>query len=232
MPEYYEWRCGIPKDHVRGFQSDLVGARWIDTAEDEGAYFHQTFRDFGIVSDPQRGWEKLAYELRLINLTTEDPIRADTPGRVQIARSCDRLAKRLDKTARDIAKLTANNEFLFVNFELRKAGLIDDTTETVSVLHRKARSLETIAEALRSKGTKPKWRRTEAHRQRVVLAYIIAPLFEAEFGQPSRPVGGSASIDLAQTNDWTRFFQAVAFAFWDERETPNRQGVLWAATRL
>ena len=66
---------------------------------------------------------------------------------------------------------------------------------------------------------------------RIQLAALLAPVFKEHFNQDAVPIGGSETLPVSETNDWTRVFQAVAFAFLGERESPDRQHVLWEATK-
>ena len=64
---------------------------------------------------------------------------------------------------------------------------------------------------------------------RFELACLLVPVFEEHFCQKAVPCGGSHHRELEDTNDWTRFFQAVVHAFMGERATPDRQAILWRA---
>lgn len=217
-------RVGIPRQMIEQHHRQLLKRGWIDGPEIEADYFRAVLRDFGISRDPTNGWTALAYELRLINLTMPDPINADAKGKAEISQECEEIAGQLDKVAQKMIALMHHTEVI-VGFHSLNLNVADGAP----AMFETARNLEALAQYLKPTKRQTKWKTTERRRQRIELACELSELFEREFEQEARPVGGSAFRDLGDTNDWTRFFQAVASVFLNESVTPDRQAILWAA---
>lgn len=222
-PRFHE-RTGISREMMETHHRQLLKLGWIDAPEIEGEFFREVLREFGISQVPKSGWTALAYELRLINLIMPDTIDENMKGAAKISSDCEELATQLDKIAEQVIALTHHTEVSVSLYSLKF-----DIAEGVPKMFETARNLEVLARHL--KPTKPsgKWKATERRRQRIELACELSGLFEGEFGQPAKPVGGSASLELEYTNDWTRFFQAIASVFLNEQATPDRQAILWEA---
>lgn len=218
---------GVPLAQRVKLYDKMVSAHWIGTPEQEGEYFQEMLPQFGFLATPKSGWPSLAYELRLIDLNLPERPRTTTKGRAEVAKQCDKLGDDAWKLVLALGDLSGNLEFMSAQFV---SGTFVDSDQITSIIGIRAK-LETIARHLRSMKQPPKWRQTELRRIRVELACKITPLFEAEFSLSARPVGGSASLELSQTNDWTRFYQAIASALLRETVTPDRQEILWEAAR-
>ena len=202
----------------------LLKLGWIDAPEIEGVFFRDVLREFGITQDPKSGWTALAYELRLVNLIMPETIDRNTKGAAKISSDCKEIATQLDQIAQRVIALTHHTEVSVSLYSLKF-----DVADGVPKMFETARNLEALARHLKPAKPPGKWKTTERRRQRIELACELSGLFEDEFGQPAKPVGGSASLELEDTNDWTRFFQAIASVFLNEQRTPDRQAILWEA---
>lgn len=220
-------RMGIPRQMLEKHHRQYLNGGLFDPPEIEGDFFHAVLREFGISQDPKNGWTTLAYELRLINMIMPDPMDEDTKGKVELSHDCESIANKLDDLARQAGELTHHTDVVvgLHDLELNIADGVLHLLET-------ARNLKALASHLNPSRRPTKWKSTERRRQRIELACELSGLFESEFDQAAKPVGGSAPLALDDTNDWTRFFQAIASVFLKERETPDRQAILWAAASM
>ena len=170
------------------------------------------------------GWQHLAFELRLISFSAEEPTPPTKLGRAQLAARSRHLSQRMIDLLTSLSDLSHEAEFMVAS-SLSNSGFGSNLAEMATI----SRQLETIATHLDSLPQPPRWRDRARRRSRVILAVQLTELFEGQFGERAAPVGGSADLPLKDTNNWTRFFQAVAYAFYQERVTPDRQAVLWEA---
>lgn len=210
--------------HIVDMYNNFRKAKWIDTPKNEGEFFAELFLSFGLMLFPSSGWEALAYELRLIELSLPQRPRLETKGRAQLATECVKLQLNCDTLLTNLAKFTQNFDIL-VALSMTNVRLYDSIV-SLNLLKNDLIKVETH---LRSLNQPPKWRQTQMRSMRVELAWKLSELFEDQFQRPAKPVGGSASLSLDQTNDWTRFFQSIASVFLAESVTPDRQAVLWEA---
>lgn len=222
-PRFHE-RMGIPRQTLEKHHRQYLKGGLFDTPEIEGDFFHSVLREFGISKDPKNGWAKLAYELRLINMVMPDPIGEETKGKVELSHDCQRVANKLDDLARQAGELTHHTDVV-VGLHALELNIADGVLHIMDT----ARILKALASHLNPRKHPAKWKSTERRRQRIDLACELSGLFESEFAQAAKPVGGSAPLELEDTNDWTRFFQAIASVFLNEQVTPDRQAILWEA---
>lgn len=95
------------------------------------------------------------------------------------------------------------------------------------------RDLEWLADFLRSVGDskkpqQPKWRQKDAFEQRVFRGQCLAVIYEEAFGKPATVVTGARTTALGH---WADFYQRMVAMAFDERATPNLEGVLDEARR-
>jgi len=215
---------GLSREQAVDLYEGLLRLGWIDSPEIEGPFFSELLTEFGVNSAPKSGWPHLAYELRLVECTLPSLPKANTKGRADLAKKCIELAEKSGRVFSEIAELTLHADILIVQRE-PECKLGDDFL----AVRRLQTKLERIAAQLKSERQPPKWRQSQLHNIRIGLASNLAGIFESEFNQAAKPVGGSASLQIEHTNDWTRFFQAIASVFMKEKVTPDRQNVLWKA---
>lgn len=217
-------RTGISRQMLEKHHRQFLKGGFFDPPEIEGDFFHSVLREFGISQDPKNGWTTLAYELRLINMIMPDPMDEDTKGKVELSHDCERVANKLDDLARQAGELTHHTDVV-VGLHVLELDISDGVLHIMET----ARNLKALASHLNPLKHPTKWKSSERRRQRIELACELSGLFESEFNQAAKPVGGSAPLELDDTNDWTRFFQAIASVFLNEQVTPDRQAILWEA---
>jgi hypothetical protein len=223
-PPYEFW--GVTREQVEKDYPQFLKSGWIGSAEQEAPLFRDACKECGIVSEPKHGWKNLAYEIRLIELTLPDGATDDTLGRAQLAEKCIKVSDQLWECYKTLGEFTWSNEFTMAQFE---SGLsLNKSFDNISDIRRTLGRLSTYLSATKNR---PKWRQRVNRIRRLVLACKLAPLFELEFEQLAKPVGGSTVLQLSETNDWTRFFQAIASLVLSENVTPDRQAILWEAAQ-
>lgn len=215
---------GLPRASIVELYNSLLKGGLIGPPETEGEFFREVSVSFGVHHLPKSGWTNLGYELRLINIVLPEKTKTYTKGRSDLANQCKKNSNEIWKIISDISLLSQSSEIQMAQIDCELV-----LTPSVLELVKLRQSLEKIASHLKKSRQPPKWRAANLRRMRVELATRLAPLFENEFGSPARPVGGSASMELEETNDWTRFYQAIAFVFLDEKVSPDRQAILWEA---
>ncbi len=208
----------------------LSNGRWIDDSETEGKFFRAKLEQFGVDRQPKNGWSNLAYELRLVEISLPDRTKPDDIGRAELARQAQKLSVDAKKLQSDFVRANENIDFMVAMHFSAGVSKGGQAQRIVSELALFCRELDACAQRLKEMPQSPKWRQKELRNIRLELACKLAVLFETEFGLPAKPVGGSASLSLSETNCWTRFYQAIASAFWQEEATPDRQAILWEAT--
>ena len=217
---------GVPREQIEKDYDGWVASGWIGTAEEEGEAIRIALADFGFANEPKSGWAKIGYEVRIIELSMSGRVTPDEKGHAELAKECSAISDTLRDTGNRAANLSHHKAISVAQYFTGVTSVAD-----VGALFKMASELDRIADYLRVNTQKPKWRTTEMRSARVELACKLAPVFEMEFGLPPRPVGGSAVMDLDQTNLWTIFYQAIASLILNEKVTPDRQDVLWEAAR-
>jgi hypothetical protein len=195
----------------------------------EGEFIQKMFQSFGFDIDPKDGWHFVAYELRLLQIATPFNDLEEEIGRAALAKRCAKLSDDAQKVLLEFAELTKHIEFCTQISTVAQDEANKLPPDFFSSFIVFTNNLDRCVERLNDMPQAPKWRRTEWRIRRVELARNLAKLFESQFGLVAKPVGGSASLPLEETNLWTRFYQAVAWAFWNEHVTPDRQAILWEA---
>lgn len=199
---------------------------WLPDSETEISYWVDTFAEFELLVGPRGGWADLSLDLRLVNCALPDAIGISELGRPALARKIEALAEDLKTVRLELAKLSWNADVIAVT--LRNEITFPANSP---VLVQVEQSLTNTAKKLAKWKQKPRWREAHQRQRRIELAILLSRVFEKHFGEKALPSGGSHTRALTEANNWTRFFQAVAFAFWNERATPDRQAVLWEATK-
>lgn len=221
-PQYFVPNRESLLDLYKGFTKN----GWFPSAETEVDFWIETLSSFGLTAVPVSGWEKLSLDIRLANLALSDGLNDTSLGRAALAKKLTALADKLDDIEAELTALSWNPDIIAVT-------LRDNNSyqKRLPEIHQFGLMLRTTSEALAQWKQKPRWREAHQRMRRMELAVLLSRVFVEHFGQAATPCGGSHFRPIEETNDWTRFYQAVAFAFWDERETPDRQAVLWEATR-
>lgn len=214
-------RQGILREQVETDYSS-----WIGTGEQDGTIIRDTLAEMAFALEPQSGWDKIGYEVRLIELSMTG-LWPEEKGHVQLARECRKLASTVQRSAESIAGLT-QWQAVSVASMLTKSSIGDHVSDFFVT----ARRLETVAAYLEAEKLPTKWASTRRREARLVLACKLAPIFEQEFRMPAKPRGGSdAHLDIRDEIAWTKFYQGIAKLVIGEAETPDRQEILWEAAQ-
>lgn len=213
------------REDLERIYSASVSSGSLPAPEKDAVIFAQKFAQLHGECAPKSGWEALAKELRLIQLACGSIGMGVLPAskvRAKVARAQKRLAEAqalLNELEFELDYVTAilslPDHYAFRAREKDLADLVAD--------------LSSVAEWLEANKPAAKWSATSRRQHRVRLAVLLKPLFEEQFGEQARPVGGSAAVADADSNDWTRFFQMAASIFFGENATPDRQALLWEA---
>lgn len=221
----YENAVARRDDLKRIYEADIASGR-LPPPEEDGLRFEEAFKKLKGEKSPKSGWPTVARELRLVELSC-GPLTKHLKSHVQVRKDVLKALKLLG----GVQELLRGLEY-----ELHYVSAIYTRPDPYA-LRQRERALGQLKQELADISAwlgraKPpaKWNARSMRQQRVKLAVLLSPLFKREFGDAARPVGGSARVEDADSNDWTRFYQMAASIFWDERSTPDRQAVLWEAT--
>ncbi|WP_301750367.1 hypothetical protein [uncultured Erythrobacter sp.] len=188
------------------------------------ARIRQAFVDFGFVLIPNSGWENFLFELDLIFVQFDVP---DTrKGHAELRRDVDACIVKLEAVRAMLYEFNHSIDFS-VAAMLSEAG----TNGNIPMIEALIKSHETVSAWLAEHSQPPRWRGKTLRNTRIDLATKLLTIFHCEFGIAPKPDGGSAHVPIAEANEWQRFFQACAFVRMQERETPDRQAILWEAYR-
>lgn len=208
----------------RIYQTDMASGR-LPLPKEDALRFEEEFNKRGGEKSPKSGWLSVAGELRLFGLGC-DSLAKNGMSHAQVQKDVRKALKRLGEAQELLHGL--ENELYYVS-------AIYSLPDPYAVRHRE-KGLDELKQDLAHisawlEWSKPpaKWNARSMRQQRVRLAVLLSPLFEREFGIAAKPVGGSAEVEDADSNDWTRFYQMAASIFWGEHSTPDRQAVLWEA---
>lgn len=217
---------GIPRERVEKDYPTWVKSGWIAEASVEGELVRETLHGFGFALEPKSGWPKIGYEVRLIELSMTGKW-PEEKGSAQQSRDCAKLAEEVKRMAFALSKLSGSQNIF-------TASCIIDAqfTEHLTGFFKTASDLEKVAAYLRENKQSAKWASAQRREARLILACKLAPVFEAEFAKPAKPRGGSEALPRIEDEaEWTQFYQGIAKLFFDEVESPDRQGILWEAAR-
>lgn len=195
--------------------------------ESEADFWEAQLAEYQVEQRPLQGWSVLAREIRLVNLGLSDPVRRDAPGKAEKAKKARKMARRLEALAQELIEWSWDTQLGGAVLHAQGKFKLDPLP-----LKELAKTFDIGAEVMESEPQSPRWRESAQRNLRIELAVLLSPVFENLFGLKAVPCGGSHARELSDTNDWTRFFQAVASAFWQETVTPDRQAVLWEATQI
>lgn len=195
---------------------------WMAPRRDRFEAMREAFAEFHFDLEPEAGWTTLLDELDLIFVQFDVP---DTSkGHAELRRDVEECIKKLTEIRSTFFSLNHSIDFMWAA-TMSKA----DANEHIPTIEALIRSHETVAQFLDEHKQAPRWRERTMRRSRVELATKLLSIFEREFGLMPKPNGGSAHIPIEDANEWQRFFQACSFIRLGERETPDRQAVLWEA---
>lgn len=200
----------------------------IPPVEEEAQYWKNLFAEFKLCPPDNLDWNFLAKELRFIELEEAEHPRHSTLGNAELAKRFLVIGQTLEDLASEFTKLTYTTAGILAEIELQKAGK-SRPSGTIMGWSFWAKSLSKL---LTDTPQKPRWREKAIRQANIALAFKLAELFELCFNQRATPVSGGEYRELQETNDWTRFFQLVSYAFYGLQATADRQGVLWAASKL
>jgi hypothetical protein len=205
-------------DMLRGYET--MG--WMAPSAERHAAIRETFQEFGFELEPVSGWNNFLFELDLIFVQFDVP---DTrKGYAQLKREVDACIAKLEALRTTFLDFNHNLDFT-VAAMLSKA----ETNGHIQTVDALIKSHKTVSAWLADNGQSPRWREKTMRNTRVELATKLLTIFQSEFGKMPKPDGGSAHIPIQEANDWQRFFQACALIRLKERETPDRQAILWEA---
>ncbi len=200
----------------------------IPPLEDEAEYWKNCFASFKLTPPDNLDWKSLAKELRFIELEEAVHPRQSTLGNAELAKRFLAISQTLEKLEYEFSALTATTAGTLAEIELQKVGRKAPQGSIIGW----AFWAKSMSNKLNETAQKPRWRDKSIRNANIALAFKLGVLFEGYFNQPAIPVSGSAVLELEDTNDWTRFFQAVSFSIYGLRATADRQAVLWAAAKL
>ncbi|WJY19826.1 hypothetical protein QQS45_06330 [Alteriqipengyuania flavescens] len=215
------------RDDLQRIYDASVASGSIPVPELDAVRFEAAFKDRKGEKSPKSGWLVVARELRLVELGCGS-LAKNGMSHAQVQKEVQKALKRLGEAQELLHGL---------EYELYYVSAIYSRPDPYAVRHRERglgelkQDLAHISAWLEWAKPPAKWNARSMRQQRVRLAVLLSPLFEREFGLAAKPVGGSASVEDADSNDWTRFYQMAASIFWGEHSTPDRQAVLWEATR-
>ncbi|GEM_PF-7111836 len=228
MPRHriaYENAVAGRDDLKRIYEADIASGR-LPPPEEDALRFEEAFKKRSGEKSPKSGWPIVAGELRLVELGCGS-LAMHGKSHAQVQKDVRKALKRLGE---------AQGLLRGLEYELYYVSAIYSRPDPYAVRHRETalsdlkQDLADISVWLEWAKPPAKWNARSIRQQRVRLAVLLAPLFEREFGSAAKPVGGSARVEDADSNDWTRFYQMAASVFWGEHSTPDRQAVLWEAT--
>lgn len=203
-----------------------IGA--IPPVEEEALHWKNLFAEFELCPPDNLDWNFLAKELRFIELEEAEHPRHSTLGNAELAKRFLVIGQKLEELGSEFIKLTYTTAGLLAERELQRAG---KRPPSGSIFGWALRA-KNLAALLTETPQKPRWREKSIRHANIALAFKLADLFELCFSKRATPVSGGEYRELQETNDWTRFFQVVSYAFYGLKETADRQGVLWAASKL
>ncbi|WP_292940482.1 MULTISPECIES: hypothetical protein [unclassified Novosphingobium] len=192
----------------------------------EISYWRDLFERFSINSDCVGNWAELSLDLRLASSVISSPADASVMGRAALSKKLSGLAKSLADVSRELRELSFDVEIMAVTWSENLPIHVP-----ILAIGEAEKTLTRLAKTLKERKQTQRWREAQQRSRRTELAALLTPVFQAHFGVKAVPCGGSHVRQLDEANEWTRFFQAVAFALFDERVTPDRQAVLWEATK-
>lgn len=219
-------RRGLGRDIIERHYSLLLERGLIADAEAVGKSIQLELSKEGFTLTPKGGWTKIGYEIVITELSLSSSVDGNTAANSELSKECSKIAASLRKAGNRAANLSRHEA---VSIAQIAAGV--KSVVNLAALLKMAADLERIADHLRRDEQKSKWRVSEMRSTRLALAVKLSPIFEAEFGTAARPVGGSASVPLSETNEWTIFFHVVASFILGGHVTADRQAILWEATR-
>lgn len=195
---------------------------WMAPRGERFEAMQEAFAEFHFDLSPAAGWTTLLNELDLVFVQFDVP---DTSkGHAELRREVGVCIKKLKEIRSTFFTFNHSIDFMWAA-SMSKA----DANEHIATIETLIRSHETVAQFLDENKQSPRWRERTIRKSRVELATKLLTIFEREFGLMPKPDGGSAHIPIQEANAWQRFFQACAFIRLGERETPDRQAVLWEA---
>ena len=228
MPKFrvgYENAVASRADLTRIYEAILASGGFPNPEED-AILFEEAYKERKGKKEPRSGWESIAKELRLIELGC-GPLVTKSMSHAQILKDVRKAQALL---------VQANAVLKGLEYQLPYLSAINSRPDRLAVMQREKGIGEMVRDLANARAFlerfKPpaKWNARSKRQMRVRLAVLLSPLFESEFGEKAKPVGGSARVEDADSNDWTRFYQMAASIFWGEHSTPDRQAVLWEAT--
>lgn len=200
----------------------------IPSLEEDVDYWRACLAQFNLHPPKEMNWQYLAKELRLISLEEAERPSEVALGNSDLSKQVRKIASDL-KTAFDrLAAAQVNTATFMATKALQEKGWSEPSG---SILFW-ANWAERLADELAKQQQRPRWRQKALRNSKIALACKLSELFEQCFDKKASPIGGSEPRKLEDTNEWTRFFQAVAFSFYGDRETNDRQAVLWEASRI
>ncbi len=225
--------CSDSERRKLEFELRWIQESFVDPPEKLSDIYRDVFEKFHFDLIPSSGFIALALEISVVlhMLHGEIPNKNFIPSKT--ASFGKALAGRLSSVKGDLF-LFLNNSGEFLHFanggEEFEAHNV--TTEEIAALDSISRKLALMSEAIQRQERPKKWAASELRMLRIRLAGEVSSLFEHEFGQAAKPLGGSASRNLQDENNWVRFYQSIAYLLLDESATPDRQAVLWEGYKL
>lgn len=196
---------------------------WIPEREVRAATIQAALCECGFYDVPKSGWPSFCYELDLIFIAMPDRVDESNKGHAALAKQLEHEADAIEKAQRRFQELSCSMDYLWAESQCGEQGSNWKRLNDVKT------SLRKIAVFLKERPQPARWRNAAQRKFRVDLATKVSTIFELEFGEEAKPVGGSAARELDETNRWTKFFQGCALILMNERASPDRQAILWEA---
>lgn len=196
---------------------------WIAPREERASSIQAALCECGFTKQPKSGWPHVCYELDLIFIALPDRVDDRNIGHAGLAKLVEQEAESLARSKSRLQELSCQIDFIWAESQCGSSG------KNWRRLNETEQALRRIVEFLKERPQPARWRNAAQRKFRIELATKVSTLFELEFDEEAKPVGGSAARELVDTNNWTRFFQACALIVLGERSSPDRQAVLWEA---
>lgn len=228
MPKFrigYENSVASRHDLERALEADVASGR-LPPYKEDALRFEEAFKERKGERSPKSGWPTVARELRLVELACGSLSKQGKP-HTQVRKDVLKAHKLLEEAQELLQEL--DHELYYVSAIITRPDPYA-VRRREKALGELKQDLADISALLDWAKPPAKWNARSMRQQRVKLAVLLSPIFEREFGKAAKPVGGSARVEDADSNDWTRFYQMAASIFWGEHSTPDRQAVLWEAT--
>ncbi len=200
-----------------------ISGGYGESPETKAKQYQELLNRFSFNHEPLLGWVGFAFDLDEIL----HRLSATLP---QSYESAPNMAKRASLLK--IRTEALRSEFLLLLNHAPDIRNLDNPADSIRGLDKMSMNLKSMAQQFGSIKMPTKWKSSRIRQVRISLAVCLAPIFEREFSFIAKPLGGSTNLDVEEENEWTRFYQAMAFDLLGESVTPDRKAILWEGHKL